>query len=195
MSLRHIKCVVVGDGAVGKTCLLMTYTTNSFPGEYIPTVFDNYAANVIVDDMPIRLGLWDTAGQEDYERIRPLSYPQTNVFLICFSLVSESSYQNVDHKWHPEVRQHCGPDVPIILVGTKVDLRDDPDSISELVDEGKKPLKFVDGLKLQKKIDANKYIECSAKTLTNVHEVFEEAVRAALVAMEPKKKKRSCTLL
>lgn len=79
-SVRPLKITIVGDGMVGKTCLLITYTQNEFPEEYIPTVFDNHACTITVDDKEYSLTLWDTAGQEDYERLRPLSYPNVSEY-------------------------------------------------------------------------------------------------------------------
>ncbi|GMR38173.1 hypothetical protein PMAYCL1PPCAC_08368 [Pristionchus mayeri] len=191
--MQTIKCVVVGDGAVGKTCLLYSYTTNAFPGEYIPTVFDNYTVNVIIDGRPMNLGLWDTAGQEDYDRLRPLSYPQTDVFIICFSLVNPPSFENVRAKWHPEVSHHC-PDAPIILVGTKTDLRDDPEIIVRLRDRRQTPVSEMQGLVMAKEIGAVKYLECSALTQRGLKQVFDEAIRAVLIPSQ-KPKKKMCIIL
>lgn len=120
-------------------CCICTDTTNSFPGDYIPTVFDNYSANVMVDGKPVSLGLWDTAGQEDYDRLRPLSYPQTDVFIVAFSLVSPTSLENVEAKWFPELKHHA-PNVPIILVGTKLDLRDEPGVVQKLREQRLEPV-------------------------------------------------------
>jgi len=185
---QSIKCVVVGDGAVGKTCLLISYTTNAFPGEYVPTVFDNYTAQVMVDGRVISLGMWDTAGQEDYDRLRPLSYPQTDVFVICFSVVSPPSYENVRSKWWPELRHHS-PSTPVILVGTKLDLREDPATIDRLRDRRMQPITYQQGVAMQKEISAVKFLECSALTQKGLKNVFDEAIRAVLYPVAKTKKK------
>uniref|UniRef100_A0A5F9CJ09 Rac family small GTPase 2 n=1 Tax=Oryctolagus cuniculus TaxID=9986 RepID=A0A5F9CJ09_RABIT len=273
-----------------------------------PCRFDNYSANVMVDSKPVNLGLWDTAGQEDYDRLRPLSYPQTvcgphllarpasalcplclgcpssqpglatltpscrpcrrswpcpsqaepgtptrvppssvttahssrpwpqglrrhgalmspgllqwllgagerlgrhlwvppheppcplcpqDVFLICFSLVSPASYENVRAKWYPEVRHHC-PSTPIILVGTKLDLRDDKDTIEKLKEKKLAPITYPQGLALAKEIDSVKYLECSALTQRGLKTVFDEAIRAVLCPQPTRQQKRPCSIL
>ena len=178
--MRHIKCVVVGDGAVGKTCLLISYTTNAFPGEYIPTVFDNYSANVMYEGQAVNLQLWDTAGQEDYKKLRPLSYPQTDIFLLCFSLVSPTSLENVENMWLPEIKEHC-PDKPFILVGMKSDLRDEFElHADEFRAKGMEPVATNKGKEMSNKIGACAYVECSALKMFHLTEVFDEAVKFAI---------------
>ncbi|KAJ6529832.1 P-loop containing nucleoside triphosphate hydrolase protein [Mycena capillaripes] len=177
--MQAIKCVVVGDGAVGKTSLLISYTTNAFPGEYVPTVFENYSANVMVDGKTISLGLWDTAGQEDYDRLRPLSYPQTDVFIVCFSLVDPSSYENIRTRWYPEISHHA-PSKSVVLVGTKLDLREDQAMIEKMRDRRIAPIQYQQGVQLQRDIGAVKYLECSALTQHGLKAVFDEAIRAGL---------------
>uniref|UniRef100_A0A8C8Y7N1 Ras homolog family member C n=1 Tax=Panthera leo TaxID=9689 RepID=A0A8C8Y7N1_PANLE len=131
MAAIRKKLVIVGDGACGKTCLLIVFSKDQFPEVYVPTVFENYIADIEVDGKQVELALWDTAGQEDYDRLRPLSYPDTDVILMCFSIDSPDSLENIPEKWTPEVKHFC-PNVPIILVGNKKDLRQDEHTRREL---------------------------------------------------------------
>ncbi|XP_077202518.1 LOW QUALITY PROTEIN: rho-related GTP-binding protein RhoU [Paroedura picta] len=189
---RSIKCVLVGDGAVGKTSLVVSYTTNGYPTEYIPTAFDNFSAVVSVDGRPVRLQLCDTAGQDEFDKLRPLCYTNTDIFLLCFSVVSPSSFQNVSEKWVPEIRCHC-PKAPIILVGTQSDLREDVKVLIELDKCKEKPVAEEAARLCAEEIKAASYIECSALTQKNLKEVFDAAIVAGIqysdTQQQPKKSK------
>ncbi|KAG7495132.1 transforming [Solea senegalensis] len=165
MAAIRKKLVIVGDGACGKTCLLIVFSKDQFPEVYVPTVFENYVADIEVDSKQVELALWDTAGQEDYDRLRPLSYPDTDVILMCFSIDSPDSLENIPEKWTPE-----------------------------LAKMKQEPVKPEDGRDMANKINAFGYMECSAKTKDGVREVFEMATRAALQARRGKKSSK-CVLL
>lgn len=126
-----------------------------------------------IGDEPYTLGLFDTAGQEDYDRLRPLSYPQTDVFLVCFSVTSPASFENVREKWFPEVHHHC-PGVPCLIVGTQTDLRDDPAVREKLAKQKMQPVRKEDGDRMAKELGAVKYVECSALTQYKLKDVFDE---------------------
>ncbi|XP_053465147.1 cell division control protein 42 homolog [Nycticebus coucang] len=179
--MQTIKCLVVGDG---KTCL---------PSECVPTVFGDYAVTVMIGGEPYTLGLFDTAGQEDYDRLQHLSYPQTDVFLVCFSVVSPSSFENVKEKWVPEITHHC-PKIPFLLVETQINLRDDPSTIEKLANIKQKPIAPETAEKLAHDLKAVKYVACSACIQKGLKNVFDETILAALELLEPKKSHR-CVLL
>ncbi|KAI1237903.1 hypothetical protein IHE44_0013995 [Lamprotornis superbus] len=170
-----IKCVLVGDGAVGKTSLVVSYTTNGYPDEYQPTALDTFSVQVLVDGAPVRIQLWDTAGQEDFDCLRSLCYPDTDVFLVCFSVVNPSSFQNITEKWIPEIRTH-NPRAPVLLVGTQADLRDDVNVLISLDRYHVKPVPRPQAEGLADKIRAEAYLECSALTQKNLKEVFDMAI-------------------
>jgi len=154
--------------------------------EYNPTVFDSYNVNVMVDGRTVGLTIWDTAGQDDYNALRPLSYPQTNVFILCYSVTNQESldhvagYRRYGEGWEVELKHHC-PGVPIILAGLKADLLDDAQSQSKIVP-------FTKALEVGFQIGAVKTMEVSSLTGRNVKILFDEAIRAA---MAPKKSSRS----
>ena len=183
-----IKNVTVGYGGAGKTSLLITYTTGEFPSEYIPTIFDNYAVDGEIDGKKYQIGLWDTAGGEDYPRLRPLSYPQTDVFTLLFDVSdSEEKFNEIHSYWWAELNHHC-PDAPIVLVASKIDLRNK---------EGKKTISREEGQAMAEKIGAAKYMEVSSLENNGVSELYQEVITLGYehsVDVEEKKRKK-CTIL
>lgn len=176
--LVRVKTVLVGDGSVGKTCMVYSYAENKFPTDYVPTVFDTFTATVHVDGRPRTLELLDTAGQEDYERLRALSYHETDVFILCYSIVHHPSLENIERRWAPEIKR-VSPGSHIILVGCKMDLRADPVELERLRARGQRPIATAEGEKVARRIGADSFFECSALTQEGLKDVFDEALLSA----------------
>ncbi|KAM0246329.1 hypothetical protein ACHAP5_004802 [Fusarium lateritium] len=174
------KIVVVGDGGCGKTCLLISYSQGYFPEKYVPTVFENYITYPIHSPTgkTVELALWDTAGQEEYDRLRPLSYPETDLIFVCFAIDCPNSLDNVLDKWYPEVLHFC-PYTPLVLVGLKSDLRHKRTCIDMLKTQGLTPVTAEQGMTVAKKMSAQ-YMECSSKEMTGVDEIFEQAINTVV---------------
>merc|ERR1712205_267758 len=148
------KVVIVGDGAIGKTCILARLTNDSIdwekPVEYEPTTFNNFKVSWPGDVGDVDLEIWDTAGQESFEQLRKLSYPGTDIYLVGYSTTSNISLTSVEHKWLPEIKEnHDGGEPWVIMVGTKCDIRDN--------------VSTADAIAVAKKINACLLIETSAK--------------------------------
>jgi len=141
-----MKVVVVGDGGVGKTSLIAVNLNCDFPEIHEPTIMDNHMVKFSIADADVIHGitLIDTAGQEEFDEKRPRSYKGTEIFVICFSVVSPASFESVSVRWLPEIKEHCTK-TPIYLVGTKTDLREDPAILAELAQKNMEPITAAQG--------------------------------------------------
>ncbi|EGR46268.1 hypothetical protein MKX07_006055 [Trichoderma sp. CBMAI-0711] len=195
------KLVLLGDGASGKTSLLNVFTRGYFPTVYEPTVFENYVHDIFVDNVHIELSLWDTAGQEEFDRLRSLSYDDTDLIVLCYSVDSKDSLENVESKWVGEIADNC-PGVKLVLVALKCDLRqqEDDEPEDQAAADGnaqrEKPptISYDEGLEVAKRIGASRYLECSAMKNRGVNEAFTEAARVAL-SVKKEREDNKCTIM
>lgn len=183
MSLGHMKLVVIGDGAVGKTSLIYTFFHKEFPKKYVPTIMDHFQTRVPVKKKDsIVVSIWDTAGQEDYAHLRKLCYVDASVIMMCYSCVSMVSLDSLETRWLPEVIENQ-ENPNIVVIGTKTDLK-------ELVDE-KKVVKLEYGVSQAKELEAFGLVECSAMNEHNIREAFALAISAHLNKI---RKRRKCVI-
>ncbi|XP_068562246.1 rho-related GTP-binding protein RhoF [Cebidichthys violaceus] len=193
----ELKIVIVGDGGCGKTSLLLVYAKGDFPENYAPSVFEKYVTTISLGRKEIKLNLYDTAGQEDYDRLRPLSYQEADLILVCFDVTNPTSHENVLIKWHPEVKHFCR-DTPVILIGCKTDLRKDKECARKLKAMNQAPITYTQGEETRQQMNAELYLECSAKYQENVEDVFREATKRTLAFNRKQKnykRKKQCVVL
>ena len=117
-----VKIVLVGDTAVGKSCLIINYSQQIFDDNYEPSVLDVYKGTASFLNDEIGLEIHDTTGDDLLSVNRQVIYTKTDCFMLCVSIANRDSFNNIE-KWKAEIRSSVGANTPIILVGTKSDLR------------------------------------------------------------------------
>ncbi|KAF7316249.1 Small GTPase CDC42 [Mycena indigotica] len=171
-----VKVVVVGDDGIGKTSLLISHFKDRFPVEDCSSTLYAHSAEVVIKGKTYPYEILDTA---DADRLRPLNYPQTDVFLVCFSVDSADSFDHCRDKWFPELEYHS-PGVPRVLAATRIDLRNDCDTVEALVKEHRRPISTEQGRRLTQELNAWKYAECSGRTKEGLADLFDKVFDAAL---------------
>ncbi|XP_059162208.1 cdc42 homolog [Physella acuta] len=174
-----VHCAMLGDGMIGKTSLTLSYSTNHFNDEYTATMLDSYEVAVHNDGQHFILSVQDTAGQSDFEDLRTLTYKDSEVLVLCFSVCDRDSFNNIFTSWIPEIKRHTRRRRPIILVGTQTDMRTGCLD-SEVTQE--------EGRAMAKLVGAVTYVECSAKNRSGLHDVFCNVLG---IAMRRRKRKNS----
>ena len=183
-----LKTVVVGNGHVGKTNMIITHRTGEFPGSLRPVVANCEEHSLLVDGRNFTLLVRDTGGGEDYHRVRPIEYPGTHCFVLLFDVAANDDFEDVKSCWWKELRKHC-PDVPIILVGSKIDLRESNEV---------KTISYEKGSKMAMAIGAKKYMEISSLKKIGLEELFRDVARIGNSyhnLPKPNKTEKKCSVL
>ena len=196
---RKLKFVVLGDGAAGKTYAIMKYLRGHTDGiPYSATVYSNYTSDIRVDGYHCQITWEDTTGQEDFDRLRTIAYPDCHVALLIFAIDNPDSFANIKAKWATEIYQYHR-DIPKIVVGCKIDLRNDQPTVERLAKNSQRPISREQGEQLARTLTQDvkaagvqgtakskvKYMECSAFTGEGIKDLFEEAARLGLSYTDP----------
>ncbi|KAL7373025.1 hypothetical protein ABVT39_026070 [Epinephelus coioides] len=189
--LLRCKIVVVGDTQCGKTALLHVFAKDSYPENYVPTVFENYTASFEIDKQRIELNMWDTSGSAYYDNVRPLAYPDSDAVLICFDISRPETLDSVLKKWQGETQEFC-PNAKVVLVGCKLDMRTDLNVMRELSKHRLIPVTHEQGTNLARQIGAVAYTECTSKYSENsVRDVFHVTTLASVSRIHRPQLKRA----
>ncbi|CAH0678169.1 unnamed protein product [Spodoptera exigua] len=186
------KLVVVGGGGVGKSAITIQFIQSYFVTDYDPTIEDSYTKQCVIDDVPAKLDILDTAGQEEFSAMREQYMRSGEGFLLVFSVADHASFDEL-YKFHKQIlRVKDRDEFPMLLVGNKADL------------EHQRVVSLEEAQALSRQLKVP-YIECSAKARMNVDQAFHELVRLVRRFQEAERiniksdygsgKKKKCTIL